>query len=163
MRKIPLLILLSLACAAAQASTLTGKVVRVADGDTITVLDSRNEQHRIRFLGIDAPERGQAYGNYCRKNLANKIAGEFVDVEYQKRDRYGRITGTVYFDGRDINLEQIQDGCAWFYRYYARELNRAMRKAYDEAEAQAQNARIGLWQDPHPINPYDYRRSKRNR
>ena len=161
MKKIPLLILLSLACAAAQASTLTGKVVRVADGDTITVLDSHNQQHRIRFLGIDAPERSQAYGNYCRKNLAEKIAGEIVDVDYQKRDRYGRITGTVYFDGRDINLEQLQDGCAWFYRYYARELNKDMRKTYDEAEAQAREAGIGLWRDPNPINPYEYRRSKK--
>lgn len=161
MKKIPLLILLSLACAAAQASTLTGKVVRVADGDTITVLDSHNQQHRIRFLGIDAPERSQAYGNYCRKNLAEKIAGEIVDVDYQKRDRYGRITGTVYFDGRDINLEQLQDGCAWFYRYYARELNKDMRIAYDEAEAQAREAGIGLWRDPNPINPYEYRRSKK--
>ena len=161
MKKIPLLILLSLACAAAQASTLTGKVVRVADGDTITVLDSHNQQHRIRFLGIDAPERSQAYGNYCRKNLAEKIAGETVEVDYQKRDRYGRFTGTVYFDGRDINLEQLQDGCAWFYRYYARELNKDMRKAYDEAEAQAREAGLGLWRDPNPINPYEYRRSKK--
>ena len=161
MKKIPLLILLSLACAAAQASTLTGKVVRVADGDTITVLDSRNQQHRIRFLGIDAPERSQAYGKYCRKNLAEKIAGETVEVDYQKRDRYGRITGTVYFDGRDINLEQLQDGCAWFYRYYARELNKDKREAYDEAEAQAREAGIGLWRDPNPINPYEYRRSKK--
>lgn len=162
MKKISLLILLSLACAAAQASTLTGKVVRVADGDTITVLDSSHQQHRIRFLGIDAPERGQAYGNYCRQNLADKIAGETVEVDYQKRDRYGRITGTVYYDGRDINLEQLQDGCAWFYRYYARELDRDMRQAYDAAETEARKSGIGLWRDPDPVNPYDYRRSNRH-
>lgn len=60
----------------AQAADLTGRVVQVADGDTISVVDNRNREYRIRFLGIDAPERGQTYGNYCRKNLAGKIAGK---------------------------------------------------------------------------------------
>lgn len=100
----------------AQAADLTGRVVQVADGDTISVIDNRNREYRIRFLGIDAPERGQAYGNYCRKNLASKIAGKTVDINYEKLDQYGRITGTVRYQGRNINLEQIQDGCAWFYR-----------------------------------------------
>lgn len=162
MKRLTLFFVLSLACAWAQASSLTGQVVRVADGDTITVLDSRHQQHRIRFLGIDAPERGQAYGNVCRQNLADKIAGETVHVDYLKRDHYGRITGTVYFEGRDINLEQLEDGCAWYYRYYARDLSPDKQRAYDEAEQAARQAGLGLWQDPDPINPYDYRRSKRH-
>ena len=73
-----------------QAADLTAKVVQVADGDTISVLDNRNRKYRIRFLGIGAPERGQAYGNYCRKNLADKISGRTVEINYQKLDQYGR-------------------------------------------------------------------------
>ncbi len=144
-----------------QAADLTAKVVQVADGDTISVLDNRNRKYRIRFLGIDAPERGQAYGNYCRKNLADKISGRTVEINYQKLDQYGRITGTVRYQGRNINLEQIQDGCAWYYRYFARDLSPTLRIQYETAESSARKDRVGLWRDAHPMNPYDFRRSKR--
>ena len=159
-RKFLVGIVLSVALSA-QAADLTGRVVQVADGDTISVVDSRNREYRIRFLGIDAPERGQAYGNYCRKNLASKIAGKTVDINYEKLDQYGRITGTVRYQGRNINLEQIQDGCAWFYRYFALDLTPDLRIQYNAAEVTARKERVGLWRDPHPMNPYDFRRSKR--
>ncbi len=79
----------------ASADSLTGKVVKVADGDSITVLDSINTQHRIRLQGIDAPEKGQAFGNASRKHLANLVAGKEVTVKWDKRDRYRRIVGFV--------------------------------------------------------------------
>ncbi len=81
--------------AAASADTLTGKVVKVVDGDTGYVLDANYEQHKVRLAGIDAPERKQAYGLASRKHLASIVAGKQVAVEYQKRDRYGRIVGQV--------------------------------------------------------------------
>ncbi len=81
--------------APALADSLTGKVVKVADGDSITVLDSTNIQHRIRLQGIDAPERKQAFGNASRKHLATLVAGKQVTVKWVKRDRYGRIVGFV--------------------------------------------------------------------
>ncbi len=89
---------------AASADTLTGKVIKVADGDSITVLDANYTQHKIRLAGIDAPERKQAYGLASRKHLASIVAGKQVTVEYQKRDRYGRIVGKVLLDEIDVCL-----------------------------------------------------------
>ncbi len=79
----------------ASADSLTGKVVEITDGDTLYVLDANHQQHKIRLAGIDAPERKQAYGLASRKHLASIVAGQQVTVEYQKRDRYGRIVGKV--------------------------------------------------------------------
>ncbi len=86
---------------AASADTLTGKVVKITDGDTLYILDANSEQHKIRLVGIDAPERKQAYGLASRKHLASIVAGQQVTIEYQKRDRDGRIVGKVLLDGID--------------------------------------------------------------
>jgi len=108
-----LLVCLSLA---ALADTLTGKVVKITDGDTLYVLDANYQQHKIRLAGIDAPERKQAYRLASRKHLASIVAGKQVTVEYQKRDRYGRIVGKVLLDGIDVCLEQVKVGFAWPYK-----------------------------------------------
>ncbi len=143
---------------AASADTLTGKVVKVADGDSITVLDSTNTQRRIRFQGIDAPERGQPYGNASRKHLASLVAGKTVTVKWDKRDRYRRIVGFVIVDGKDINLVQLKAGMAWFYRYYQRELSPEDRRLYADAENKARYERLGLWRENNPIPPWENRR-----
>jgi endonuclease YncB( thermonuclease family) len=105
----------------AQADTLTGRVVRVTDGDTIVVLDSGNAQHKIRLTGIDAPERGQAFGTKSTDHLSDSVAGKFGVVEYNKRDRYQRILGKVLLSDQDMNLEQVKAGLAWHYKYYQKE------------------------------------------
>jgi endonuclease YncB( thermonuclease family) len=87
----------------AQADTLTGRVVRVTDGDTIVVLDSANTQHKIRLQGIDAPERKQAFGTKSKEHLSDSVAGRFVVVDYNKRDRYERILGKVLLSNQDMN------------------------------------------------------------
>ena len=74
-----------------------------------------------------------------------KIYGETVKVEYDKKDRYVRILGTVYLGDRNVNLEQVAEGCAWYYRHYARDVERAFRRACAEAESDAQSKRLGLW------------------
>ncbi len=145
------------------ADTLTGKVVKVADGDSITVLDSTNTQHRIRLQGIDAPEKGQPYGNASSKHLASLVAGKTVSVKWAKRDRYRRIVGFVIVDGQDVNLVQVKAGMAWFYRYYQRELSSEDRRRYATAENQARTDRLGLWQDKNPMPPWEYRKRQRSR
>src|SRR5258708_39073550 len=75
--------------------TFPGRVVAIADGDTITVLDSANTQHRIRLAGIDAPESHQAFGDQSRLSLSEMIFGKDVSVSYQKVDQYGRIVGKI--------------------------------------------------------------------
>ena len=100
----------------AAADPLTGKVVKITDGDTLYVLDANYKQHKIRLAGIDAPERKQAYGLASRKHLLSIVAGKQVTVEYQKRDRYGRIVGKVWVNGVDACLEQVKAGFARRHR-----------------------------------------------
>ncbi len=97
------------------ADVFSGKVVKITDGDTLYVLDATYQQHKIRLAGIDAPERKQAYGLASRKHLASIVAGQTVTIEYQKRDRYGRIVAKVLLDGIDVCLEQVKAGFAWHY------------------------------------------------
>ena len=96
----------------AQTAGLSGKVVRVSDGDSITVLDSGNRQHKIRLMGIDAPEKAQPFGTKSRESLSSMVAGRHVTVAWQKKDRYGRVLGVVFADGRDVGLIQIERGFA---------------------------------------------------
>ncbi len=103
------LVVLSLA---AFADTLTGKVVKITDGDTLYVLDANYQQHKIRLAEIDAPERKQTFGNASRKHLATLVAGKQVTVKWDKRDRYSRIVGFVIVDGQDVNLAQVRAGKA---------------------------------------------------
>ena len=143
------------------ASTLTGRTVRVTDGDTIVILSEGNVQHKIRLQGIDAPERGQAYGTKSKEHLSGLVAGRFVVVEYDKRDRYGRIVGKVLVGGEDACLEQISAGYAWHYKKYQNEQTETDRQLYSETEIEARKAKLGLWQDPHAIPPWEYRARER--
>ncbi len=158
MGRIILAAFLLLAAPRAFADTLIGKIVKVADVDSIAVLDSTNTQHRIRLQGIDAPEKGQPFGNTSRKHLASLVAGKEVTVKWDKRDRYRRIVGYVIVDGQDVNLVQVKAGMAWFYRYYQRELSPEDRRRYADAENKARYERLGLWRENNPIPPWEHRR-----
>jgi endonuclease YncB( thermonuclease family) len=136
-------------------------VVRVSDGDTVTVLDGLRVQHRIRLAGIDAPEKVQAYGDASKRHLSEMVFGESVTVQYQKHDRYGRIVGKILQDGHDASLEQLRVGLAWHYKQYQREQSRADRSAYAEVENAAQQAHAGLWRDPAPVPPWTWRLEQR--
>ena len=144
----------------ASAEELTGKVIRVSDGDTITVLGPANQQHKIRLMGIDAPEKGQAFGNKSRDSLASIVAGRNVAVEWHKRDRYGRLVGQVFADSHDVGIVQIERGMAWHYKAYAREQRPEDAQAYAGAEVESRAARRGLWADPRPVPPWEWRRTR---
>ncbi len=139
------------------AGELTGNVVRVTDGDTITVLDASQQQHKIRLSGIDAPEIKQAFGRVSKMNLADLVAGKQVTVEWQKRDRYRRIVGKVLVDGRDVNLQQVQAGLAWHFKKYEKEQWEFDRTLYAASEDKARRAHRGLWADPHAVSPSQFR------
>lgn len=142
---------------------LRGRVVNVTDGDTVKVLDAARTEHRVRLLGIDAPESRQAYGQRSKQNLIHLVAGQTVTVVWHQRDRYGRIVGKIVLpDGRDANLEQVRAGMAWWYRDYAREQSAGDRQLYEKAENEAQRRRQGLWNDPNPLPPWEFRRHKKD-
>jgi endonuclease YncB( thermonuclease family) len=140
-----------------QAETLTGYVVGIADGDTLTVLDASHQQHKIRLAGIDAPEKGQPFGDRSKQSLAAMAFNKNVTVEWNKLDRYGRTVGKVMVNGKDANLEQVRAGMAWWYRDYAKEQSPADRGLYERAEVQARAQHVGLWRDANPMPPWEFR------
>ena len=136
---------------------LRGKVVSIADGDTITVLDSAKVQHKIRLQGIDAPEKKQAFGTKSKERMSEKVGGEEVVVQWKEKDRYGRILGEVMVGKRHINLEMVQDGMAWHYKQYSKS------KELAEAEDEARKTKKGLWADKEPVPPWEFRKQAREK
>lgn len=134
-----------------QAETLTGRVVGVADGDTLTVLDARGDSTKIRLHQIDAPEKKQDYGQRSKQSLSDLTYGKLVRVEVFGADKYARTIGKVWVNGQDANLEQVKRGMAWVYTQYAKD------PAYYAAERVARNGRVGLWNQPNPMPPWQYR------
>jgi len=158
MRK-PITLLLTVLFSLSAYADFTGKVVKVTDGDTVNVLEAGNVLHKVRLTGIDAPERGQPYGRKSQEYLSDMVAGKQVLVETEKQDRYGRDLGKIILNGQDINLGQVKAGMAWWYRYYKKQQSQEDRAAYEVAEDNAKAKGLGLWSDPNPINPYEWRRS----
>ena len=128
---------------------LSGKVVSIHDGDTITVLQDK-QQVKVRLFGIDAPELKQPHGKKSKQFLSNLIAGKNVEVDENGKDRYKRTIGTIYLDGADINAQMVENGYAWAYRKFS--------KKYTPQESQAKKQRLGLWRDKEPIPPWEWRK-----
>ncbi|SEA52096.1 thermonuclease family protein [Acidovorax soli] len=149
-----------MATMAAVADTLDGKVVGVSDGDTVTLLTAEHRQIKIRIAGIDAPEKAQAFGQAAKKAMSACAFGKAASVEWKKLDRYGRTIGQLSVDGVDCGLRQVELGLAWHYKAYEREQAPTDRQAYAEAEKAAKEAGKGLWSDPKPQPPWEFRHSK---
>jgi endonuclease YncB( thermonuclease family) len=143
-----------------QAATLQGKVVSVADGDTLTVLDDNKTQHKIRLKGIDAPEKAQAFGQKSKQSLNQLAHSKMVTVEFEKKDKYGRTVGKVLLNGTDVCLEQIKLGMAWHYKQYQSEQSKEDRDTYAQAEQTARTQVVGLWKDKSPTPPWEFRRQR---
>lgn len=144
-----------------QADVISGRVVGVVDGDTVDILSIEREQIRIRLAGIDAPERSQPYGLLSKQKMSELVFGKEAQVEFSKRDRYGRIIGKVIVSGRDASLDLLDAGLAWHYKKYANEQSANDRAAYANAEEIARLSNVGLWRDDQPIAPWDWRRGNR--
>jgi endonuclease YncB( thermonuclease family) len=155
---IQLLLLFILTATPALSQVITGKVVSIADGDTITILDSSKTQHKIRLYGIDTPEKGQAFGNSAKKYTASLTAGKTVKVIAYDTDRYGRTVGVVMVNGVNVNQSLIKAGYAWQYTQYCKE---SFCKDWLQLEREAKASLRGLWADD-PIAPWDWRKDKRS-
>lgn len=138
--------------------SFSAHVVGVSDGDTITVLDTQHRQRKIRLAGIDAPESKQPFGQVSKKNLAAMVFDRDVTLDCGKLDRYHREVCVVVVDGKDANLAQIEAGLAWWYRKYQKEQTPPQRTDYEAAEDRAKAEKIGLWAEPSPVPPWEWRR-----
>lgn len=140
---------------------LTGKVVKVADGDTFTMLVKGNKQVKVRMYGIDAPEMtgSQPYCRQSKDKLAEMVAGKQVTVLVTDYDRYGRALGVVSTaDCKDVNIEMLKAGLAWHYKQYDQ------TPAYINAARKAKQLRKGLWGDRRqPVNPANWRKAQKNK
>jgi endonuclease YncB( thermonuclease family) len=152
-----LLLVLATAHILAAEHQLQLHVVGVHDGDTITGLDDSKTQFKIRLDAIDAPELGQPFGQASRKALSGMVFGKDVVVIPKTKDKYGRTVGHVLIDGRDVNLEMLEEGMAWHYKHY--DHNARLSRAEEEARA----AKKGLWVDGDPVPPWDWRKERQHR
>ena len=148
---------ITLASQIAVAVIYPARVVSVTDGDTVTVLDRSNFQHKVRLAGIDAPEKSQAFGQRSKEHLSSLVFGKIVSVDSSKNDKYGRLISKIIVDGQDANLAQVRAGFAWHYKAYEKEQSAADRVSYAHAENDARIRRAGLWLDKSPTPPWDFR------
>ena len=146
MKTLALFCLLALPALAAD-TTIVGQVVGVHDGDTL----------KVRLFGIDTPELGQPFSNNAKGALSSLVFGKNVTVSSSGKDRYGRTLGVVFLGNGNVNEQMIRMGMAWYYRQYSDSVPMQQFENYARAN------RIGLWSDPNPIAPWDWRKGKRHR
>lgn len=133
----------------------SAKVIKVSDGDTITVLTQNKESIKVRLYGIDAPETKQDFGKASKQYLSSLIAGRIVEVKSNGQDRYGRVLGTIYLDNADINAKTVEEGYAWAFVKYS--------KIYAAQQSKAIKNKAGLWRQKDPQAPWDFRKAKKRK
>lgn len=150
----------------AAAETVRGMVKAVYDGDTLVLIGRGAGRLKVRLYGIDAPETrkpdspGQPYGSQSKRVLMYKVLGREVTAELMDKDQYGRAVAVVRLDGRDINAEMVAEGQAWAYRQY---LAGPYASNYISLEERARRQRRGLWREPNPRPPWEFRHGGHNR
>jgi endonuclease YncB( thermonuclease family) len=164
--------LATLAAAAPATKSLEARVIGVMDGDTVKVLDANKVEYKIRLAGIDAPEHDQPFGQRSKQSLSGAVMGKDVRIEWAKQDHYGRLVGKIWAtppelhcDARittcpktlDVNLAQLTVGLAWHYKEYEKEQTPEDRQRYAFAEQEARARKAGLWSEPDPTPPWDWR------
>lgn len=140
----------------AESRTVVGKVIGIADGDTITVLDQDKKQHRIRLYGIDCPESGQPYGWAAKTHTARLATGKQAMVNVYDTDRYGRVVGVVTVGSVNVNRSLIESGYAWHYGKYC---HASFCSNWQELEGRARKASVGLWSNDDAIPPWEWRKT----
>ncbi len=134
---------------------LTAKVIYLKDGDSFVVLEGK-EEVEVRMIDIDAPELYQAHGKKAKQFLSKMIKGKRVGLDYDRKDKFGRILATVYMDTIDVNFAMVEAGYAWQYKH-------SKDKELAEAEDMAHEQKRGLWKDKNPEAPWNWRKNNRRR
>jgi endonuclease YncB( thermonuclease family) len=147
----------------ASYSTIHGRITGVVDGDTIHVLIFSRQQIRVRIAFIDAPEKGQAFGQRAKEAMSELVFGKDVELQPHTIDRYGRLVARVLIDGQDAGLELLKEGLCWVYGRYLPEASPDIQTSYQHAQAVAREQKFGLWQGPDPVPPWDWRKNYEHR
>lgn len=156
MRKLhPLLFISLLIAASASAEEIIGRVVGVADGDTLTILVNEHERIKVRLAEIDAPEKAQPFGQRSKQSLSDLCFGKDAVLQKTDTDRYGRTVAKVHCAGVYANAKQIRVGLAWAYRKYLHD------QSLLALENEARASKRGLWIDGNPVPPWEFRKIKR--
>jgi len=139
----------------ALAGEFTGQVVGVLDGDTLEVLNGHHTE-RIRLSGIDCPEKGQAFGQKAKQAASALVFGKEVTLQTHRKDKYQRTLADVILpDGTNVNQALVSDGWCWWYRKYV-----PGNTVLEGLEREARERKRGLWADPHPVPPWEWRKRK---
>ncbi len=133
---------------------LTGKIVRVADGDTVTLLDNNGKKRKIRLDGIDCPEIGQEHGDEAREYVEKLTMNKYASVAIIGIDQYDRILGVLYIDDMNVNENLLTTGLAWVYKYNK-------NTAYHALEKKAREKKINIWSNPNSIDPHTWRKTEK--
>ena len=135
---------------------VTGTIIGVSDGDTVTLLTKDNKQIKIRLHGIDCPEKNQAFGMKAKQFTSNLVFNQEVSLEIFSKDQYGRTVGEIFLpDGRSLNKELVRAGYAWQYQQFSKDPKLKV------LEIDAKKEKRGLWADPNPIPPWEFRRQNK--
>jgi endonuclease YncB( thermonuclease family) len=137
-----------------------GKVIGISDGDTIKVLVAGRQLIKVRVSWIDAPEMHQAFGYRAKQAMSELVFGKDVELRPQAIDRYGRLVAQVFVNGNDAGLEMLRLGLAWVFESYIKEASAGIQASYRQAQEEARAKRSGLWADPEPMPPWEYRRQR---
>lgn len=156
-KKLLLVLLISFVFGCTQTEPDLLKVVKIKDGDTIVVLTKDNQMVTVRLAEIDCPEKSQAFGQAAKQFTSNLCFGKGVKLQGNEHDRYGRTIALVILEnGTNVNYELVKNGYAWQYSQYSK--NNPMLAGYQQ---QAQQQRLGLWQDTNPTPPWEFRKGER--
>lgn len=139
------------------AEKVFGHVIEVSSGDKLTLLDTTHTIHKVRLIGIDAPESSQPYGKQSRDSLFSQVYGKKVVVITYERNYSNLLIGKVFLNKKEINLQQIRHGMAWASYNYVKELSFEDQNTYLVSQSQAKIKRMGLWRDNCPIEPWVFR------
>lgn len=150
--KTKMFILIWMLSVCAYAQQIRGKVIKVSDGDTVTLLTDDYTQVKVRLFGIDCPEKNQDFGQKARRFVADQCLQKNVLVEKKGEDKYKRTLGIVFIDNVNLNELLLSKGLAWHYKFFSKSAK------YAELEQQAKKNKINIWSQPNPIAPWDFRK-----
>ena len=140
--------------------SIHGRITGVVDGDTINVLILAKQQIRVRLAFVDAPEKGQAFGQRAKQAMSELVFGKDVKLRPHTIDRYGRTVARVLVDNQDAGPELLKQGLCWVYEKYVGEAAAEIQSSYRDAQDAAQAEKAGLWQDSKPVPPWEWRKEK---